>query len=91
MCGNSNELYGVVCGGPEGRSGTELLWSACCVCGILPLWFFRNLFSPPQEPPRMNGGGSLSFETPLEAPVPGRATTHRGGGDIYDPPRGVGR
>lgn len=60
----------LVCGGPEGRSGTELLWAACCVCGVVPLWFFRTFLSPPEEPPSDAGGGSVFLETTLEAPAP---------------------
>ncbi len=70
MGGMNNELYGVVCGG-QGRSGADMLWSACCVCGVVPLWFFRTFLSHPEEPPSGAGGGSVSSETTGE-----RAPSH---------------
>lgn len=72
----------IVAGG-QGRSGADVLWSACCVCGILPLWLFRTFF-PSGESPSMGGGGSFSFETTGERVPVSRAATRRGGGELLE-------
>jgi hypothetical protein len=73
----------IVAGG-QGRSGADVLWYACCACGIFPLWFFRNLFPSGDLRRRESAEVLFSNATTGERVPVSRATTRRGGGELLE-------
>ncbi len=84
MGGNNNELYGVVCGG-QGRSGTDMLWSACIAYGAAALGAaLVGLLIAGANPTRSTGlAGAGARASILNSSPPSGVPVDDGGGSVF--------